>query len=101
MTLDPHRRTERPQWSRLREVLNVGATLDWHDQAACRGLDPDMFFPERGDSGAEAKGVCEGCPVRLDCLEWALETNQIAGVWGGLAVDARNRESRARRKRAR
>ena len=41
----------------------------WWDYANCLGVDPDLFFPERGASTKEAKEVCRGCIVREDCLE--------------------------------
>jgi len=62
---------------------------NWRDRAACRTEDPDLFFPV-GTTGPallqieEAKSVCRGCPVRDECLEWAVETGQDIGVWGGL-----------------
>ena len=40
----------------------------WRDSAACRGTDPELFFPERGSSTREAKEVCRGCVVQQDCL---------------------------------
>ena len=43
----------------------------WQDFANCLGVDPDLFFPERGASTREAKEVCRGCVVRGDCLEYA------------------------------
>ncbi|WP_329131274.1 WhiB family transcriptional regulator [Streptomyces sp. NBC_00670] len=61
---------------------------NWRERAACRTEDPDLFFPV-GTTGPallqieEAKSVCRGCPVRDACLEWALETGQNIGVWGG------------------
>lgn len=69
---------------------------DWRDDAACRHLDPDLFFPE-GTWGAAlrqveaAKRVCRGCPVRVPCLRWALTTAQDAGIWGGTTEDERRR----------
>ena len=42
----------------------------WQENANCLGVDPDLFFPERGASTREAKGVCAGCEVRLECLEY-------------------------------
>ncbi len=45
----------------------------WQDLANCLGVDPDLFFPERGASTREAKEVCRGCVVREDCLEYALQ----------------------------
>jgi WhiB family transcriptional regulator, redox-sensing transcriptional regulator len=68
--------------------------MDWRHRAACRDEDPELFFP-MGKSGpaiqqlAEAKAVCERCPVKDECLRWALETGQNDGVWGGLGEDER------------
>ena len=73
----------------------------WQDRANCLGVDPDLFFPERGASTREAKEVCKGCEVREQCLAWALEAGQDHGVWGGLSEDERRalkrRNARARR----
>jgi WhiB family redox-sensing transcriptional regulator len=61
---------------------------DWRDSAACRAVDPDLFFPI-GNTGPallqihEAKRICHSCPVRDECLRWALDTGQSIGVWGG------------------
>lgn len=61
---------------------------DWRQHAECRSEDPDLFFPI-GTSGPallqteQAKAVCRRCPVREPCLEWAMETDQTLGVWGG------------------
>ena len=46
----------------------------WQDAANCLGVDPDLFFPERGASTREAKEVCKGCVVRGECLEYASHT---------------------------
>ena len=48
------------------------AAESWQAFANCLGVDPDLFFPERGASTKEAKQVCQGCVVREDCLEYAL-----------------------------
>ncbi|MET0521439.1 MAG: WhiB family transcriptional regulator [Jiangellaceae bacterium] len=79
--------------------------MDWRHVAACRDEDPELFFPI-GNTGPallqieEAKSVCRRCPVREDCLQFALETGQDAGVWGGLSEDERRalkrRNARAR-----
>ena len=79
--------------------------MDWRSKAACLTEEPELFFPI-GSSGpaiaqtAKAKSVCERCEVRETCLEWALETGQDAGVWGGMAEDER-RALRRRNQRAR
>lgn len=68
----------------------------WQDQANCLGVDPDLFFPERGASTREAKEVCRGCIVRLDCLEYALANGEKFGIWGGLSERERRRLRRQR-----
>lgn len=74
----------------------------WMDDACCRGIDPDLFYPERGESTAEAKAVCQGCPVRGQCLEYALTSPvEKHGVWGGLSEYERRRLRRQRRRAAR
>lgn len=68
--------------------------MDWIRRARCRDEDPELFFPI-GTTGpaasqlARAKAICRLCPVRVECLEWALETGQDAGVWGGLSEEER------------
>jgi len=75
----------------------------WRTGAACRDTDPDLFFPV-GQTGpaikhiANAKAVCNTCAVKRECLEYALMTNQDAGIWGGLTEDERRKIRRERRK---
>src|SRR3954470_20316700 len=68
----------------------------WQDQANCLGVDPDLFFPERGASTREAKEVCRGCVVRVECLEYALQNGEKFGIWGGMSERERRRIRRAR-----
>jgi WhiB family transcriptional regulator, redox-sensing transcriptional regulator len=68
----------------------------WQARANCMGVDPDLFFPERGASTREAKEVCRGCVVREDCLEYALESGEKFGIWGGMSERERRRLRRAR-----
>ncbi|MGD1222580.1 MULTISPECIES: WhiB family transcriptional regulator [Streptomyces] len=78
---------------------------DWRESAACRSVDPDLFFPI-GHTGPavfqieEAKAVCRACPVRDACLRWALDTGQAIGIWGGTSEAERRalarREARRR-----
>jgi WhiB family redox-sensing transcriptional regulator len=72
----------------------------WMVAAACRDLDPDLFFPDRGHSTSEARAVCADCPVRSDCLEYALESVEQQGIWGGTSETER-RTIRGARFRAR
>jgi WhiB family transcriptional regulator, redox-sensing transcriptional regulator len=68
--------------------------MDWRHHAACREVDPELFFPI-GNTGPallqieEAKHVCRRCPVVENCLQWAVESGQDAGVWGGMSEDER------------
>jgi WhiB family transcriptional regulator, redox-sensing transcriptional regulator len=68
----------------------------WQERANCLGVDPDLFFPERGASTKEAKAVCRGCEVRADCLEYALSNGEKFGIWGGLSERERRRVRRQR-----
>ncbi len=69
----------------------------WHKHGACRGSDPNLFFPERGESVKEAKAVCARCPVRPECLEYALANQEKFGIWGGLSERERRQLRRQRR----
>ena len=68
----------------------------WQSRANCMGVDPELFFPERGTSTREAKEVCRGCVVREDCLEYALANGEKFGIWGGMSERERRRVRRMR-----
>jgi WhiB family redox-sensing transcriptional regulator len=75
MTADPHK-------------------ADWWPHAACRTADPELFFPisAAGPAAAQiagAKAVCARCGVRDECLNFALATRQVHGVWGGTTPEER------------
>lgn len=72
------------------------AAESWQSFANCLGVDPDLFFPERGASTKEAKQVCQSCVVREDCLEYALANGEKFGIWGGLSERERRRIRRQR-----
>lgn len=69
---------------------------EWEDLANCLGVDPDLFFPERGSSTSDAKAVCRACVVRVDCLEFALRNGEKFGIWGGMSERERRRVRRQR-----
>jgi len=80
--------------------------MDWQNDAACLSEDPDLFFPigTTGDAVPQivaAKSICATCPVLSTCLEFALESRQDYGVWGGLTEDERRSLRRSRQRRAR
>lgn len=74
----------------------------WRTQAACRGLDASVFFPDDdGEASALAKATCASCEVQDLCLSYALSNKEKAGVWGGATERERRRIIRqARRKSA-
>ncbi len=81
--------------------------MDWRHRAACRDVDPELFYPI-GNTGPallqieEAKQVCRRCDVTEACLAWALDSGQDSGVWGGMGEDERRAlKRRASRNRAR
>ena len=63
----------------------------WTADAACRGLDPDLFHPARGDRRAviRALAVCAGCPVAAECLDYALRNGITVGIYGGTSGNTR------------
>ena len=78
---------------------------EWWSLAACQSADPDLFFPisKTGPAigqAARAKAVCTACPVRTDCLRYALAAGPLQGVWGGLTEEERRllrqRQAKAR-----
>jgi WhiB family redox-sensing transcriptional regulator len=68
----------------------------WRQHAACRGLDPLVFYPVTDEEAEYAKHVCSGCPVREACLEHALAVREKEGVWGGATERERRRIIRQR-----
>ena len=69
---------------------------DWRSAAACQATDPDLFFPVSGSGKSleqveRAKAICAACPVRRDCLAFALRIGQADGIWGGLTEEERRR----------
>ena len=74
----------------------------WQEQAICVETDPETFFPSKGDRRGvrAAKRVCDQCPVKQECLEYALEFGawNLPGIWGGLSERQRREIARERRK---
>jgi WhiB family transcriptional regulator, redox-sensing transcriptional regulator len=69
----------------------------WRLEGLCAETDPEAFFPEKGGSTRDAKRVCAGCPVRMECLEYALGNDERFGIWGGLSERERRRVRLQRR----
>ena len=68
--------------------------IPWQERARCRQHDPEVFFPEKGGSSREAKRICADCPVRIECLNYALRRDERYGVWGGMSERERRRLKR-------
>lgn len=63
----------------------------WVDDAKCRGMEQTPFFPERGATPEAVRAICHECPVRLACLQYALEEDIRYGIWGGKSARQRDR----------
>jgi WhiB family redox-sensing transcriptional regulator len=93
--------TTGPEDPRMREIAAAihgtytNADDRWQERALCAQTDPEAFFPEKGGSTREAKKICEVCPVREQCLTYALEHDERFGIWGGLSERERRRLKRA------
>lgn len=76
----------------------VDVVWNWQEQAACRSYDPLTFFHPQNERGSarskrdiSAKLICAGCPVRLECADYAIRAHEPYGVWGGLTEEDRER----------
>lgn len=87
-------------------LLAAAPATAWQQRGLCREEDAEVFFPpptqfehkpDREAREARAKAICARCPVRAQCLEWALETREPHGVWGGYAEGERKQMLAGRR----
>ncbi len=79
---------------------------EWRSAGACLPADPDLFFPiatgpVEAKQVAMARRICAGCPVRQQCLDFAMRTGETHGIWGGTTPEERLRARRARTARLR
>lgn len=79
-------------WNRLVD-WNIA---DWRERSACRYVEPSLFFPMGDGVDAfiqteDAKRICQICPVRSECLDFALQANLESGIWGGTSEDERRK----------
>jgi WhiB family redox-sensing transcriptional regulator len=74
------------------EFPTMALDTHWKLKAACREVeDSDIFYSTAHDKQRAAKRFCVGCPVRPDCLEYALLTDQY-GIWGGMSERERDKK---------
>jgi WhiB family redox-sensing transcriptional regulator len=105
---EPWKRPHNHNTNRGRASLNdrrksVGFEYDaenWRAGAACKGMDVNIFFPEKGGQGAittkKAKAICAGCKVQDHCLLFAINSDERIGIYGG--TSERQRRALADRK---
>ncbi|MGC8464599.1 MAG: WhiB family transcriptional regulator [Acidimicrobiales bacterium] len=67
----------------------------WQERAKCKGASASVFYPLRGVPTASARALCKDCPVKPDCLSYALEHEEEFGIWGGLSERERRKLIRA------
>lgn len=77
----------------------------WWDLAACQSADPELFFPVSAAGAglaeiSQAKAICARCAIRQQCLDYALDSGQPHGVWGGTSEEERRTIALRRRKLA-
>lgn len=58
---------------------------DW-TFAACRHFPVDWWFPERGGDAERAKAICQTCPIKTECFDYAVSSHQMHGIWGGKSI---------------
>ena len=70
----------------------------WREQAACAGMDLNLWFPTETGSGnsLQARLICRSCPVREPCLEYAITNKEHHGIWGGMSEKQRQDLRRSR-----
>ena len=78
----------------------MASNQDWQEQASCREVPVELFFPPAEQEADEAKAVCHTCAVREPCLEFAIAAGERFGIWGGLTSQERRSLVAKRRSRA-
>lgn len=69
---------------------------EWMIDGLCAQVDPEIFFPDKGGTTTPARSICNaGCPVKAECLAYALERGERFGIWGGLSERERRKLARA------
>ncbi len=84
----------RPDGPNIQLITGENVELSWQERSLCAQPDPEAFFPEKGGSTREAKGVCMSCDCRSECLDSALAHDERFGIWDGLSERERRRLKR-------
>src|SRR5690606_40718327 len=86
------------RWNRYAPVPEPDPQ-SWRDDAVCHNdPNPELWFADHEQDTSQAKALCSWCPVRDECLNFALERGEKWGVWGGMTTDERNRLLKERRR---
>lgn len=88
----------------LASLFLVEPENDWRSNAACKGMDPDLFFSpdlfeakqDKDDREIVAKSACAKCEVTVECLDYAIKAQERYGIWGGLTEQERRTVARRR-----
>lgn len=74
-------------------MSHIGSDLSWYDNGLCKNHETSFFYPEPGDplQAKNAKIICRGCPVKAECLTFALENKESFGIWGGYSPRQRTK----------
>lgn len=88
--------TDRDSLAAMLNMVDAIREQDWTEQAACRGSDPDSFFPDSYIVSPQVLAICEACPVKLECGEAGM--NERYGLWGGKSEHDRKKIRRQQRK---
>ena len=78
--------------------MSIEIDTEWMDKARCKGVNPNIFFPTQEEEQLKVASECWLCPVRAECLGYALENKIDDGVWGGETESGRRRIKRQLRK---
>lgn len=73
----------------LSDLLDMATATEWMRDALCAQADPEAWFPNPGEHSTAAKTICDGCPIRQQCLDYARAEDIRWGVWGGLTASER------------
>lgn len=82
-------------------ALGTYPTFADDPRCACRSHNPDLFFPEKGGGVARAKAICNSCPLKQRCRDWAFDQIWVVGVWGATTTKERDQTRRCRNERRR
>jgi WhiB family redox-sensing transcriptional regulator len=73
------------------DVSILGQRPAWQRRAPCRGRGCDWWFPTSREADEAARAVCEPCPVRRECLAYAMADRELVGIWAGTDAAERRR----------